>query len=198
MAERISKTDKVFRYRHYLTWPEDQRWEIIDGVALSMTPAPSRIHQKILVELLTIFHNHLRGKTCEVYAAPFDVRLPLANERDEETSNVVQPDIIVVCDPSKLDEQGCNGSPDLVVEIISPSTLRRDLKEKFYLYEKAGVLEYWIVYPENETIVIHKLVDHKYGRPEVYSAEDRITTSIFNTLTINLSEIFVRHLPFRE
>ena len=174
-----------------MNWSEAERWEIIDGVPYSMSPAPSRKHQKISGELFASMHNYLRGKSCEVYSAPFDVRLNINDEEDEDITNVVQPDISVICDSMKLDDKGCKGSPDLIMEIVSPSTLKRDLKEKFYLYERAGVREYWIVYPEEKTIVLYRLNESlKYGRPEVYSEEDKIKVGIFESLEINLNEIF--------
>lgn len=180
-----------YTYKDYMNWSEGERWEIIDGVPYSMSPAPSRKHQKISGELFASMHNYLRGKSCEIYTAPFDVRLNINNEEDEEITNVVQPDISVICDSMKLDDKGCKGSPDLIIEIVSPSTLKRDLKEKFYLYERAGVREYWIVYPEEKTIVLYRLNESlKYGRPEIYSEEDKIKVGIFESLEINLNDIF--------
>jgi Uma2 family endonuclease len=181
----------MFTYQDYLTWPTNERWELLDGKAYNMTPAPSRRHQEISGQLHTLFNNYLKGKTCRVYAAPFDVRLPQLQESDEQISTVVQPDIVVVCDKTKLDHQGCKGSPDLVVEITSPTTFQRDLKDKFILYERVGVLEYWIVYPEENTIcVFHLTHEGKYSRPEVYTEQDSIVVGIFGDLTIELPEVF--------
>lgn len=180
-----------YTYKDYLNWSEVDGWEIIDGVPYSMSPAPSRKHQKISGELFATIHNYLKGKTCEVYSAPFDVRLTINNEEDKDVINVVQPDISVICDLLKLDDRGCKGSPDLIIEIVSPATLKRDLKDKFYLYEKVGVKEYWIVYPDEKTIVAYRLNENsKYGRPEVYSEEDKIKVGIFELLEINLNDIF--------
>ncbi len=142
VKERLGK----FTYRDYLHWPDDERWELIDGVAYNMSPAPNRIHQKISGELHRQIANYLIGKQCEVYAAPFDVRLPATGEKNDEITTVVQPDITIVCDKSKLDKKGCKGSPDLVIEILSPYTAKKDMKEKHFLYEKFAVKEYWIVY----------------------------------------------------
>lgn len=180
-----------YTYKEYLNWPHEERWEIIDGIPYNMSPAPSRKHQKISGELFAAIHNYLKDKTCEVYSAPFDVRLFIDNAIDEETTNVVQPDIAVICDPSKLDDRGCKGSPDLIIEIVSSSTLKKDLKEKFYLYERAGVKEYWIVYPDEKTIVSYILNENgKYGRPEVYSEENNIKVRVLESLEINLIDIF--------
>jgi Uma2 family endonuclease len=119
---QIDRNRKDYTYGDYLAWPEGERWEIIEGVP-QMMAAPSRVHQEILTELLTQFSTYLRGKPCRVYPAPFGVRLPVGNEKDLDIPTVVEPDISIVCDQSKLDDQGCKGAPDLVVEIISPSSV---------------------------------------------------------------------------
>lgn len=192
MSESAERKKQRFTYQEYLTWPQEERWELIDGVPYNMTPAPTRLHQLISRQLLTLFNNYLTGKSCEVYHAPFDVRLPQPPESDEQTSSVVQPDILVVCDKAKLDDRGCKGSPDLVVEIVSPSTFRKDLKEKFTLYERAGVREYWIVYPDQKTVSAFSLsAEGKFGRPEIYADTDLIAVGIFPDLTINLAQVFV-------
>jgi len=191
LSDTAQRSEQLYTYQDYLTWPESERWELLNGRAYNMTPAPSRRHQEISGQLLTLFNNYLKGKTCRVYAAPFDVRLPQLQESDEQTSTVVQPDLVIVCDKSKLDHRGCKGSPDLVVEITSPSTFQKDLKEKFILYERVGVLEYWIVYPEENTLsVFHLTQEGKYSRPEVYTEQDSIKVGIFEDLTIELSEVF--------
>jgi Uma2 family endonuclease len=191
LGEIAQRSEKKFTYQDYLTWSANERWELINGQAYNMTPAPSRRHQEISGQLHTLFNNYLRGKTCRIYAAPFDVCLPQMQESYEQTSTVVQPDLVVVCDKTKLDKQGCKGSPDLVVEITSPSTFQKDLKEKFYLYESVGVLEYWIVYPEENTICVFSLTPAgKYSRPDVYTEQDSIVVGIFEDLIIELSEVF--------
>ena len=191
MGENVQRSEQMFTYQDYLTWPTNERWELLNGKPYNMTPAPSRRHQEISGQLHTLFNNYLKGKTCRVYAAPFDVRLPQPQESDEQTSTVVQPDIVVVCDKTKLDHQGCKGSPDLVVEITSPSTFQKDLKEKLILYERVGVLEYWLIYPESNTIcVFHLTLEGKYSRPEVYTEQDSIVVGIFGDLTIELPEVF--------
>jgi Uma2 family endonuclease len=122
--------------------------------------------------------------------APFDVRLPEENEKDEDIKTVVQPDIALVCNHSKLDERGCKGAPDLVIEIVSPSTVKKDLKDKFLLYEKAGVKEYWIVHPVDKTVMVFTLEEKKYGRPEIYSEEDQVKARVLDDLIVNLKEAF--------
>jgi Uma2 family endonuclease len=186
----ISSTAK-YTYKDYLTWDDDERWELISGQLYNMTPAPSRRHQKLSGELFRQFANFLFGKTCEVYDAPFDVRLPEPGESDDDAQNVVQPDLVVICDPSKLDDHGCKGSPDLVVEILSPSTSRKDLKEKFLLYERAGVKEYWVVDPVAKTVMaFRQYIDSRFGRPDVYSEEDKAPVGVLEGLTIDLGLVF--------
>lgn len=157
------KTDHKFTYREYCSWPEDERWELIDGVAYDMSPAPSRKHQEISGELFFQIQFILRKQKCKVYSAPFDVVLPqYPIESDDESTTVVQPDISVICDQTKLTENGCLGAPDLIIEILSPSTSKKDLNEKFGLYEKQGVKEYWVVDPGNKYIrVFHLIMNDK-------------------------------------
>lgn len=149
------KTDHKFTYKEYCTWSEDERWELIDGVAYDMCAAPSRKHQKISRILSTKIDNFLKGNKCELYTAPFDVFLPDYIDQDtDDISTVAQPDLSVICNPIKLIDKGCYGAPDLIIEILSPSTSKKDLNEKFQLYEKHGVMEYWIVDPGNKYIQV--------------------------------------------
>lgn len=178
-------------YRQYLQWPEGSRVELIDGEIYNMTPAPSRLHQRVLGLLFQQFGTFLKGKTCEVYPAPFDVRLPKPGMPDEETDTVVQPDITVVCDVSKLDDQGCRGAPDLVVEIISPGSLKLDMTTKKSLYESAGVREYWVVYPAEKIVTVYSLsANGKYDSLESFSVGETITVGIMGELVIDVAEIF--------
>lgn len=187
MAEPQIKQDRKYTYKDYLTWPEDERREIIDGVAYDMAPAPLRFHQRISIKLAYQFEDYLKDKTCEVYDAPFDVVF----EEDEYTDTVVQPDIAIICDKSKLTDNGCTGAPDLIVEISSPSTARKDLKEKFSLYERTGVKEYWIVHPTDKTVLVFKLGENnEYGKVERYDSEDSIKVGIFEDLVIDLKAVF--------
>jgi len=192
-ATRKRKDD--FTYEDLSTWPEDERWELIDGVAYDMSPAPLRVHADISRELFSIFVTYLRGKPCKVYHAPFDVRLPLGEESDNQIRNVVQPDILVVCDEKKLDDKGCRGAPDLVIEILSPTTASRDCIQKRALYERHGVKEFWTVDPANRLVQVYLLgSDGRYGRSEVYNDSDVVKVSIFDDLQIDLKEIFPAQL----
>jgi Uma2 family endonuclease len=185
------KEEKVYTYEDYLNWPDTERMEIIDGHIYMMAP-PSRLHQKVSGAIYAQFFNYLKDKDCEVYYAPFGVRLPEEGEQsDKAIKNVVEPDIVVVCDKTKLDDQGCKGAPDLIVEVTSPSTARKDKMEKFNLYERHGVKEYWIVEPENKIVSVFTLQENKrYGRPDVYSVEDKIKVSLFGDLVIELKDVF--------
>ncbi len=186
----LPRPEQKYSYVDYLTWDENERWEILEGIPY-MQAAPSRIHQEISMELATQFHTYLKGKTCRVFAAPFCVRLDVENN-NEDIRNVVEPDITIVCDNAKLDERGCKGSPDMIVEILSPSTGKNDKLIKFNKYEKAGVREYWIVEPDQKLISVFLLQPNgRYGRPEVYSEENKIKVSIFQDLEIDLSTVFM-------
>ncbi|MDR1610144.1 MAG: Uma2 family endonuclease, partial [Candidatus Symbiothrix sp.] len=151
---------KRYTYADYLTWMDDRRRELINGMIYDLFSAPTRFHAKVSTILQSTFYwfvKKRKGK-CEVYHAPFDVRLPKNGKTaDNEIYTVVQPDICVVCDPEKLDDRGCIGATDLIVEVQSPSTAKRDLNEKFFLYEESGVKEYWVVYPMEKAITVFLL-----------------------------------------
>jgi Uma2 family endonuclease len=185
-----SNKNENYTYRDYLTWPEEERWELIDGIPY-MQATPSRIHQEISGALFLQFGNYLKGKPCKVYHPPFCVRLPKKDEFEDDVQTVVEPDLTVVCDQSKLDDKGCKGSPDLIIEIISDSTGRRDKLDKFNKYEVAGVKEYWIIEPGDKLASVFKLGENKrYGRPEVYSEEAIIKVEMFPGLEVDLRDVF--------
>lgn len=196
MESRISEprpeaaTKDTYTYGDYAKWPDEERWELIDGVPYNMSPAPSCIHQKILGELHKQIAVYLTGKTCEVYIAPFDVRLPKGQENDEQIDTVVQPDL-VVCDRAKLDERGCKGAPDLVAEVLSPQTAGKDMKIKLALYERVGVKEYWLVDPNNKTVQVYQMeTSGRYGRPGIYTGADQVKVGLFTDLVIDLAMVF--------
>jgi len=147
MADAARRLDAHFTYGDYRQWPDEERWELIDGVAYSMSPAPSSRHQELSRKLERAIDDFLSGKPCRMFHAPFDVLLPKGDEPDDEVETVVQPDIVVFCDRSKITEAGARGAPDLIVEILSPSTSKKDQREKFDKYESVGVREYWVVDP---------------------------------------------------
>ena len=146
-----------FAYRHYKTWPDEERWELIDGHAWAMSPAPRRRHQEISGKLSRKIGNFIEGKPYIAYTAPFDVLLPEGGEADDDVDTVVQPDLVVYCDKSRLTDAGARGAPDIAIEILSPSTSRKDQKEKFDRYERAGVREYWIVDPAAWSVWVYRL-----------------------------------------
>ena len=184
------KTGK-YTYGDYMDWPEEERWELIDGQAFDMSPAPLRRHQQISMELSRQIANFLQDKPCHVFAAPFDVRLPEKDESDRDVKSVVQPDIVVVCDTSKLDERGCRGAPDFIVEIVSPSTAAKDQIQKTALYEKHGVQEYWILHPADGILTIRRLgEDGKYGVPSIYEGKGGLALHIMPELEIDLDAVF--------
>jgi len=191
MNNLARKIDKKYSYADYLTWNDEGRWEIIDGVAYSLA-SPSDIHQDISRELLTEFNNYLRGKKCRVYQAPFDVSLTSDKlEGDDKIYDVVQPDIIIVCDKEKISRKGCKGAPDIVIEILSPSTASKDCLRKRILYEKNKINQYWIIDPDEKEVFILKLTEHGlYGHSERYSKEDKIKVENFEGLEIDLKLIF--------
>jgi Uma2 family endonuclease len=187
--------NKRYTYADYLTWLDDKRCELIDGFINLMTPAPARKHQDISMQMSIIFGNYLFIKnTCKVYSAPFDVRLPKSKEEtdDAKVYTVVQPDLSIICDPSKLDDKGCIGAPDLIVEILSPSTSKKDLSVKYKIYEQAGVKEYWLVSPNDENISVFVLDNTgKYQLNGMYGGDMKIKVSIFKDLEISLEDIFI-------
>ena len=186
-------TTKRYTYADYLTWMDDMRREIYDGFVKLMTPAPNLKHQEISFNLTGIFRNYLLKNKCKGFAAPSDVRLPKnKNNSDETIYTVLQPDLYVVCDLSKLDDRGCLGAPDLVIEITSPKTARRDLKDKYQIYEQHGVREYWIVNPSDENVLTFVLdANGKFQLAGLYAGDDKIPVHIFDgDLQIDLTEVF--------
>jgi Uma2 family endonuclease len=182
---------KKYTYADYVTWPEAERWELLAGIPYNMTPAPSTRHQRVQGELFRQIANFLTDKPCEVFSAPFDVRLPRQDEADEEIENIVQPDIAVICDSSKIDDKGCRGAPDWIIEVISPASSRRDRMVKFYTYERFGVREYWLVTPDDKTIEVFSLGnENTYSRPVFYTEEDAIHSKVLAGLVIDLSDLF--------
>jgi Uma2 family endonuclease len=185
---------KRYSYADYLTWMDEVRRELYDGIVKLMTPAPSRKHQKISAQFIRIFGNYLHKKRCEIYHAPSDVRLPKnkQSQSDRNIYTVVQPDLYIVCDLSKLDDRGCLGAPDLIIEIVSGKNAKRDTRDKYSIYELHGVREYWIVNPNDENVNVFVLDDMgKYQFRGIFAGDEKIPVNIFNgELEIDLSEVF--------
>ena len=180
------KTKERFTYKDYKNWPEDERWELINGAAWAMSPAPRRMHQTLVLQLANQLANFLTGKPCRPFIAPMDVFLPEGDEAWDETDDVVQPDIFVVCDKSKLIEEGVRGAPDFIIEILSPSTALKDQSEKKLLYEAHGVREYWVVNPNTMETFIYILKDGKYGLPRPVNLLQSIPVSLFGGLELRV------------
>lgn len=156
-----------------------------------MMAPPSSIHQEISMELSSQFHAYLKGKKCKVYAAPFAVRLFEADgDWPEDVDTMVEPDISIICDPEKIDKRGCKSAPDMVVEILSPSTQRHDRFTKFNLYQRAGVREYWLVDPGSKTVQSFILEDGRYSVKEFGAAGDKMKAYVLEDCVIDLSEVF--------
>jgi Uma2 family endonuclease len=186
------KDKECFSYADYLAWPDEEHWELIDGIPYAMSPAPAKRHQDISQRLERQIDNYLTGKPCSMYHAPFDVRLSeQSTVSDNYIDTVVQPDILVVCDKAKLDERGCNGAPDLIIEILSSSSAAHDLKVKFELYQRYGVKEYWIIHPAEQTLLVYKLAaDTCYGAAERYAGDDMVPVPLLGELVVDLKNVF--------
>jgi Uma2 family endonuclease len=189
----LDTVNGIYSYADYLTWQFEQTVELIKGKILQMS-APSRRHQGISRELNGLFFNHFRNHQCRLYAAPFDVRLydkRKSVKANKEVLTVVQPDICIICDLDKLDDKGCLGSPDLVIEILSPGNSSKEMKLKKSLYEENGIREYWIIDPEHEYAFQFNLLESGvYSPATIYVNDDILNCVIFPTLTIDLNEVF--------
>jgi Uma2 family endonuclease len=184
----------TYTYADYLTWRFEQSVELIKGKIFKMSPAPSRKHQKVSSILHGKIFIALQKKSCELYSAPFDVRLldkRKSSKANTDVYTVVQPDICVICDRNKLDEKGCIGAPDLIIEILSPGNSKKEMKTKYALYEEAGVREYWIVFPSEYVLQQFILNEQeKYELKASFTEDEIFNAHIFPDLQIDLAEIF--------
>ena len=176
--------DVKYSYADYLTWPKEQRWELIEGVPHAMA-APSTRHQRFVRKLTLQIGNFLEEKDCEVFPAPFSVYLKHTNKED----TVVEPDLSVVCDPAKLDDRGCKGAPDLIIEVLSPTTARHDRVLKFNKYLEAKVMEYWIVDPERNVVEVFLLRGNIYSA-QAYLEDDVVPVWVLPGLVIDFKKVF--------
>jgi len=190
MGPTAEKLGNGFTYSDYLRWPDDERWEVINGDAYAMTPAPSIRHQEISGYLYSLFAQFSKGRSCKPFHAPTDV---VFDER-----NIVQPDLLIVCDKNKITEKNIQGAPDLVVEILSPSTALKDKREKRTLYERFGVREYLIVYPAEELVERFVLGAGRFETAEVFGWAEVLPLAIFPELRLNLWEVFDKQFPQPE
>lgn len=183
--------DITYTYADYLQWKFEERLELFKGKIFKMS-APTTKHQDVTGNLYLVIGGYLKGKQCKVYFAPVDVRLPVQNrKKDNEVTTVVQPDLCIVCDLSKIEPRGIIGAPDFVVEILSPGNSSKEIRLKYELYEEAGVGEYWVVNPVEENIIVYRLSDA--GKLELYrvlAAGDVINLRALPGLQINIADIF--------
>ncbi len=180
-----------YSYADYLTWQFDEVVELIKGKIFKKAAAsPKRIHQRVSVKLASRLYTYLEGKQCQVYDAPFDVRFPKESKQDHKIHDVVQPDICVICDPEKLADRGCIGTPDLIVEILSPGNSKTELKHKFELYESNGVWEYWVIHPENQNLLIYTLSKGKYVPSPLLTSGDVVESVAVKGFRLDLEDFF--------
>lgn len=182
----------TYSYADYLKWQSEERLELIKGKIFKMSPAPATRHQRILMRLSFEIFQFLKNRDCQVFVAPFDVRLPRRDaESDKEIFTVVQPDVCVVCDPAKIDEKGCLGAPDWIIEILSPGNTRKEMDNKFDVYEESGVKEYWLVEPNDEVIFIYLLDEQgKYFGTKPATVTQTLASVTLPEFTIDLDQLF--------
>lgn len=190
MTQFHRRDDRRYTYADYRTWPADERWELIDGIAYAMGPAPVRLHQKVLLQIARQAANALEGNSCEAYIAPFDVRLPQGDEADESLDTVVQPDLSVICDRNKLDDRGCHGAPDWIVEVLSPVTASHDHLVKRALYERVGVREFWLVHPTDHIATVSRqTAPGRFGPAEIIALTGQTPVGIQPDIVIDWARV---------
>lgn len=185
---------KEYTYAEYLTWKVKERIEIIKGKIFKMSPAPARIHQRISRDMQYIMMQYFENHRCELYNAPFDVRLidkRKQSAKDEDITTVFQPDLCVICDKEKLDDRGCLGAPDLIIEILSPGNSIKEMKYKYNLYEENGVREYWVIDYTHQLVYVYVLENGVYISKKPYTVEETAKSEIFPNLQFELKNIFV-------
>lgn len=191
----VAEPDPSFTYTYadYLQWKFLERLELFRGKIYKMG-APNTLHQVVAGNLYGEMRHYLKGKSCQVFIAPFDIRLPIQNKkRDDEITTVVQPDVCVVCDPAKIDERGVCGAPDLVIEVLSPGNSKKEVRDKFELYEEAGVREYWVINPTEQNLITFLLTaEGTFGSAKMYTGGDRLEAATVPGFSINVTEIFTK------
>jgi len=179
----------VYTYADYLKWDFEEIVELIKGKIFAKAAAPNRRHQEVSGNIFVELANFLKNHSCKVYSAPFDVRFS-RNPDYSKTDSVVQPDISVICDLSKLDDKGCWGAPDLIVEILSPGNSRVEVQNKYELYEEFGVKEYWVVHPTDCTVLIYTLIDGKFQPSRLLTSGDQIKSTVIFGFSLDLEDVF--------
>jgi Uma2 family endonuclease len=192
MITQLSQLDPEghYTYADYLSWRFADMVELIKGKLFILSPAPAERHQRICTTLAVEIGQFFKRKPCRVYFAPFDVRLFQKHPDNQTVTTVVQPDICVVCDTAKLDERGCLGAPDWIIEIVSPRTIKTDLNDKYNLYEENGVKEYWVAMPDANAINQYVLKDGRYEFIDTFTKSQHISPAVFPELSIDLRTVF--------
>jgi Uma2 family endonuclease len=190
VEEPIADYGIEYTYADYLKFDFEEMVELIKGKIFKMSPAPNTNHQRVAGRIYGTFYQILLGKKCEVFMAPTDVILPIANKKRETATTVVQPDIFVICKDHIVEYRGIFGVPDLIIEILSPHTKKKDLQNKYDVYQEAGVKEYWIVMPEQKLVEVFVLENQKYKRIQTYVHTDMLECVTMPDLTIDLNIIF--------
>lgn len=193
--QKVEEPDHSLHYTYadYIRWKFEERLELLKGKIFPLS-APNTKHQRVSMKLGYDLYRFLKGKTCQVFLAPFDVRLPVKDhKKDDEIDTVVQPDICVICDASKLDDRGACGAPDLVVEVLSPGNSKKEVRLKFDLYEQAGVKEYWIVNPMQESVMVVLLQEEgRFGPAKIYKDDDSLQAASVPGFSINTDQLFTQ------
>jgi Uma2 family endonuclease len=182
--------NKTYTYADYFKWKFEDRVELIKGKIFRMSPAPNRFHQELAGYIYNKLYVFLDNKPCKTYSAPFDVRIPRKSKNDKNIITVLQPDVCVVCDLSKLDERGCIGAPDMVVEVLSPGNNSKELRKKHEVYEEAGVKEYWVVSPQNRWVKTYILVKGKFTESPFLVSGDIVHSAVLPGFSIDLTALF--------
>lgn len=191
MNEPARRTER-YTYGDYLRWNDEQRWELIDGEAWLMTPGPDWRHQEVVIEIAAQLRNQLVGKPCRPAIAPLDVRLPRGDEADETIDTVLQPDVMIVCDPARIDRRGVRGAPSFVLEVLSPSTASRDQIRKRQIYERAGVAEYWVLHPIDGVLTRYLRTPDGAGfaAPDIVEASGRIELAAVPEVAVDFEGLY--------
>ena len=176
---------KTYTFKDYLSWKFSEKVELLKGYVSKMSPAPNTQHQLIARQIFQEMAWFLKNKTCQVFFAPYDIYLS-----GSAGQTIVQPDISVICDTTKIKKHGCVGSPDLVIEILSPGNARKEMKEKYEIYEEAGILEYWVVFPDEEILQIYILESKKFIPQKPYTSGDTYSSKVLEGFKIEVKQIF--------
>jgi len=180
----------TYSYSNYLTWLFDDRVELVKGKVFKMS-GPERRHQQVSIYIASMLFNFLLGKPCKVYSAPFDVRFYKGSKADQDIYTVLQPDICVICDETKLDDKGCIGAPDIVIEILSPGNNKMELLHKYSIYEEFGVKEYWVVSPGDKTLLKYTLgKEEKYQPSRLITLSEKVYSALLPGFGLDLDAVF--------